>query len=209
LAEFATLLRTEKNPATLYNQLITGIAKQVSALQAALYIINDDTSDEKYIELVASYAAPLEKHQKKQITLEDGLLGQVYTTQKEIYLEQVPTHYFPIQSGLGDALPTTLLILPMAFNEEVFGLIELAAFSPFETYQLEFLRKISEAIATTVAGLKINAHNEALLSDRQAKNDLIQQQATEIAQKEEFYLGIIRQLEHTIQESAPQKIISG
>ncbi len=70
------------------------------------------------------------------------------------------------------------MLIPLKMNDIVHGIIELASFNPFEKYQEEFIDKVSESVATTIATVKINIRTAKLLKESR-------EQAEELALKEE------------------------
>ena len=86
--------------------------------------------------LAASYAFNNRKHLANQFRLREGLIGQCAHEKSRILLTNVPPDYVQISSGLGEAPPLNIIVLPALFEGEVKAVIELASFSRFsETHQ--------------------------------------------------------------------------
>ena len=67
-----------------------------------------------------------------------------------IYLKEVPTDYIKITSGLGEANPRAVIVLPLVQNQVVEGVLELACFTPYKPQQIEFLKQLGESLAAAL-----------------------------------------------------------
>ena len=83
----------------------------------------------------------------------------------------MPENYVKITSGVGEALPRHLVIVPLKITEDVYGIIEIASFGPIQKYQIEFLEKLGESIASTIKNVKINESIEQLLENAQEQSE--------------------------------------
>jgi GAF domain-containing protein len=90
-----------------------------------------------------------------------------------------------ITSGLGEATPTSLLIVPLLNNGAVEGLLELASFHPFLDFEIAFIRKLAENMASAIATLKVNEKTRRLLEQSQQQAEELRAQEEEIRQNME------------------------
>lgn len=114
---------------------------------------------------------------------------------KTIYMTDVPQNYIRITSGLGGSNPDCLLIVPLKVEEEVLGIIEIASFNSFEKHEIEFVEKIGQNIASTLASARVSERTNQLL-------DQTQQQAEEMAAQEEEMRQNMEELQATQEEAA-------
>ncbi len=100
--------------------------------------------------LKGSCALGRRKFRQDSFHIDEGLLGQTWREQDTIYLNEVPENFISITSGMGDAKPTALLIVPLVYNEEVVGIIELASFKPMQKHEIETVERVANSIAATI-----------------------------------------------------------
>ncbi len=187
LARFGELLRTNNdNLDKLADEIIGNLVKYLKANQGAIYIIDENESgDEPTMSMKACYAWDKKKFLNHQIHKGEGLAGQAWQEGDIIYLTEVPSNYIKITSGLGDANPTSVIIVPLKVNDEIFGIVEIASFNVFKDYETEFVQKIAESIASTISSVKINARTQRLLEESQEMTEQMRAQEEEMRQNME------------------------
>ncbi|WP_224995846.1 GAF domain-containing protein [Cesiribacter sp. SM1] len=185
IEQFTKLLRERgQNLDGLCKGLVSELVPFVNASQGALFITAEE-HEEEVLELKASYAWNRHKFLTKTIRYGEGLIGQVAQELDPLIITDVPEGYITIGSGLGRAKPRCILILPLLANDVFQGVLELASFHEFEAHELEFLKKLSESIASTLANLKSTDNTKELLAKANAANAHLQAQEEELRQNTE------------------------
>lgn len=186
VAKFGDILRkNDENIEDLSARLISELVEYTDSIQGSLFIVNKEDEQNIKIVLKGAYAYNRQKYIDKEIAPGQGLVGQCYLEKEFIYLSEIPENYVSIRSGLGEANPTHILISPMKLNEEVFGIIELASFQPYQEHHRDFIEKVGESIASTIQGLQVSMETKKLLEESQLKAEQLQAQEEEMRQNAE------------------------
>ena len=186
IAKFGDILRkNDDNLENLSAKLISELVEYTDSIQGSLFIVNKEDEQNLKIVLKGAYAYHRQKFIEKELAPGQGLVGQCYLEREHIYLSEIPENYVSIRSGLGEANPTHILISPMKLNEEVFGIIEIASFHPYEEYHTEFIEKVGESIASAIQGLQVSLETKRLLEESQMKAEQLQAQEEEMRQNAE------------------------
>ncbi len=198
LAKFATILRLNvQDKQALADTIISQMVKYIGANQGGLFIHNEESGT---LDLIASYAYQRKRFIEKSVPVGDGLIGQAFLGKDIIYLKEIPNGYVSITSGLGEATPSQLLMMPLQVNEKAFGVIEFASFEYFDAYQMEFLEKIAEDIATTIATIRMNEKTANLLKESQEQGEMLRAQEEEMRQNVEELIATQEQMKQKQEE---------
>lgn len=176
------------------DKTLTFLVKYLEAQQGALFVLSDgEEKNSKYLQLSSCYAHNRKKFIEKRVEIGEGILGQAYLEAEPIVMTDIPAGYISITSGLGDATPNCLIIYPLKQNEQVEAIIEIASFSVFDSFAMEFMSAASKTIAASIANSKTNEKTKELLEKSQ-------QQAEEMRAQEEEMRQNMEELEATQEE---------
>jgi PAS domain S-box-containing protein len=187
MAKFGEILRSNTNDLTrLADEIVMNLVKYLKGNQGAIYIMDDvGHGEDPTISMKACYAWDKKKYLNHKIHKGEGLAGQAWQEGDTIYLTEVPQNYIKITSGLGDANPTCILIVPLKVNEQIFGIVEIASFTELKDFEIEFVEKIAESIASTISSVKVNARTQRLLEESQEMTEQMRAQEEEMRQNME------------------------
>lgn len=200
LAKFGDILRKDNDKLDVlsYN-IVSNLVDYLGANQGGIFVVGEDEMGNACLDLVACYAYNRQKFINKRLGMNEGLVGRCALERETIYLTDVPDNYIRITSGLGDANPRCLLLVPMIMNDELFGVFELAAFDELQPFQIMFVEKIAETIASTLSTVRFNMQTAKLLEQSKI-------QAEELATREEEMRQNMEELRATQEQSARREI---
>jgi hypothetical protein len=186
LAQFSVLVRNmqHKGLTELSEEVVRFLCKYLKAQQASLFIVKGEQKNE-YLDLVACFAFDKKKYVEKQIAVGDGMVGQCYLEADTIVLTEIPQRYTLITSGLGDATPTCLSIIPFKYNDKVEGVFEIAGFKKWEKYEIDFLEKAGEFVASSLNSVKISETMQELLEESRQQTEELKAAEEEMRQNME------------------------
>ncbi|MCS7018244.1 MAG: GAF domain-containing protein [Cytophagales bacterium] len=164
---------------------VAELVKYVGANQGFFFVLRDQDKEKPYLELIAAYAYEKRKYLHKQVPVGSGLLGQAVLEKHSLYFTDIPQNYVYITSGLGEATPGCLMIVPLMINDVVYGAIEIASFEPFEHYKIDFIEKIASNIAGTLAFAQNSEQTQRLLAETQSFAEQLRAQEEEMRQNME------------------------
>ncbi len=210
LAKFVDILRSSNDDLILLgDKIIAALVHYTKANQGGLYILNDEDGQNKHLELISLFAFDIKKYEQQKIKLGEGILGQTFLEKETTHLTDLPESFVRITSGLGDSNPTSVLMVPLKVDTQVYGIIELASFHAFMPHEIAFVEKLGESIASTLASVRGAQKNRQLIEqfqeqteqmraqEEEMRQNMEELQATqeEIARKEKSYIERIRELE--------------
>jgi hypothetical protein len=174
------ILRSNRDIEELQDALIQEIVKYTKSNQGGFFILNDEM--DPFLELTSCYAYDRKKFIQKRIEIGQGLVGQCYLEAEITLLTEVPQNYISITSGLGEANPRCLILIPLVFNEAVQGVLELAAFHTYSKHEITYLQEAAASLASYIVNLKTNQRTSRLLTQFQEQTEMMQAQEEEMRQ---------------------------
>src|ERR1700761_106272 len=191
LARLSGLMQGHRDLAAVADLIMDELAPLVRA-QHGTFFLSETADDETRLRLIAGYGLRADKDAPLQYRLGQSLIGQVAKSARSMIISDLPEGYVKISSGLGEASPTNLAILPILFEDRVLGVIELAAFTTFTPVQTDFLEQFTETLGVNVNTILANARTDSLLkesqrppTERQAQQNELQRSNADLEDKAE------------------------
>jgi PAS domain S-box-containing protein len=176
LEEISKVLKSHhKNIITLSEQIIKSIVDLMDIAMGAIFLAQKN-EEETILELVSSYAYHENKYHKKQFKLGESLVGACAAERRIVHLSKIPEDYLKILSGLGETSPKSLLIIPLIFEEEVLGVIELGSLNEFNEASVHFAESASTNIASTLSLAQNSIRNAGLLEQTRKQTKELEEQ---------------------------------
>ena len=184
LAKFSSMMQGQKNLETVSDMIMSQLTPLVSAHHGAFFI-KETIDGSAALTLASSYGYRERKSVPNRFRLGEGLIGQCAREKKTILLSHVPADYIQINSGLGEAPPLNLIILPVLFEGEVKAVIELASFQQFSAIHQLFLDQLTESFGVVINMITANMRTEVLLEQSQSLTQELQSQSKELTTRQE------------------------
>ncbi|MCK9208119.1 MAG: HAMP domain-containing protein, partial [Salinivirgaceae bacterium] len=185
----AILGSNQQNNEDYYYRIISKMVLYLKANQGTIMVLEERNGDKLLVQK-GVYAYDRNRINEKELKIGEGLIGAVAFEKQTLYMTQLPINYINITSGLGDAPPTNLVIVPCMVEDELLGIIELASFTIFEPFHIEFLERVAVDVASNIKKKQIEETTRDLLYKTQI-------QAKELAEKEEEMRQNLEELQAT------------
>jgi len=114
----------------------------------------------------------------------EGLAGQAALDRVRIVVEDVPPGYVTVSSGLGSSAPTSVVVLPIVFEDQVLGVLELASLHRFSNLHLTFFDRFVPTIGVTINAIMANSRTEVLLDESQRLATALQERSDELQRQQ-------------------------
>jgi HAMP domain-containing protein/signal transduction histidine kinase/CheY-like chemotaxis protein len=184
LAKFSGMMQGLKTLEDVSQLIMSRLTPLVSAHHGAFFMLEQD-GDVPTLKLSSSYAYRERKGVANRFRLGEGLIGQCAREKETILLTRVPSDYIQINSGLGEAPPLNIIVLPVLFEGQIKAVIELASFHPFSTIHQIFLDQLKESIGVVLNMISANMRTEELLEQSQGLTQELQKQSQELTEQQE------------------------
>lgn len=161
----------------LCDKVLFKLCEKLDAGYGCLLLMDEK---QQMLGLTSQYAFDKHRMADKWIKPGSTLAGEVFMEERPRLISQLPSDYVNINSGLGNSKSLELLLIPLHFNGLRLGVIELAAFKPFEKVHLDIAENVSEIFSATLMSERSQEDNRKLLRDSQEKSEVLKQKETEL-----------------------------
>ncbi len=185
LAKFTRMLQGQKDLLSVARMLLSELAPVVSAQHGVFYGLETSAGSEPRLKLLSTYAFKERKNLATEFRMGEGLVGQCAIEKQRILLTNVPSDYIQVTSGLGEAKPLNIIVLPVVFENQVRAVIELASFERFSATHQMFLDQLAESLGIVVTSIEANMRTEDLLKQSQSMALDLKSQQEELQQTNE------------------------
>jgi HAMP domain-containing protein/CheY-like chemotaxis protein/signal transduction histidine kinase len=197
LARFTGMLQGQRDLGTVGRMLLSELAPLVSAQQGVIYQMGSEESAE--MTLLSAFAGDGEDGHLRRLKIGEGLVGQCAAEKQRMLISELPPNTITIRSGLFEAVPRNVIVLPVLFEDRVKAVIELASLSTFTTSHLAFLEQLTASIGIVLNSIEATMQTEGLLKQSQQLATELQVQQKELQQTNE-------QLAQKAQQLAEQNV---
>ncbi len=196
LAKFGEILRNNPKLEDLAFNIIKELVNYIDAVQGGFFHLEEEKG-EKYLNLVAFYAFGRKKYADKKIPWDKGLIGTAAKENKTIHMDKLPDGYVLVTSGLGQANPNQIIVVPMVSEGVLFGVLEITSLNEITPQHAAFIEKVAGNTASTLSTVQMNMRTSALLEESK-------EQAQALAEQEEEMRQNMEELKATQEEAGRQ-----
>jgi signal transduction histidine kinase/CheY-like chemotaxis protein/HAMP domain-containing protein len=179
LARFSSMLQGQKDLQTVSEMIMSELTPLVSAHHGAFFLM-ENAAEGPALALMSTYAYRQRKGISNRFRMGEGLIGQCAREKKTILLTRVPPDYVQISSGLGEATPLSIIVLPVLFEGAVLAVIELASFHTFSDVHERFLDQLTGSLGVVLNMITSSMRTEELLLQSQSLTQELQSQSKEL-----------------------------
>ena len=197
LARFTGMLQGQRDLATVGRMLLSELSPLVNAQQGVIYQMGTEESAEMV--LLSAFAGDGEDGHLRRLKIGEGLVGQCAAEKRRMLISDLPPNTIAIHSGLFEAVPRNVIVLPVLFEDRVKAVIELASLGNFTTSHLAFLEQLTASIGIVLNSIEATMQTEGLLKQSQQLATELQMQQKELQQTNE-------QLAQKAQQLAEQNV---
>ena len=180
LARISGLMQGQRDLQAVSRLIMSELTPTVSAQHGAFFLTDVTSDQQSELRLVASYGYKARKNVPNRFKVGESLVGQAALERSTILVTEAPVDYVKVSSGLGEAAPVNLIVLPILFEEQVLGVIELGALRPFTEVNQTFLEQVIETIGVVLSTIIANTRTEELLTESQRLAQELQSQQEEL-----------------------------
>ena len=178
LARIGEQLQGQRDLGEVCQLIMNEVSPLVDAQVGAFFLASLPAADRRYV-MVGGYAQAVAEP-PVAFAAGDGLVGQAAASKRVMHVRDVPEGYLKIRSGTGSATPRAVVVLPVLFEGECLGVIELGSVTPFSLLHLTFLARLVATIGVALATIQANRRTEELLTQSQRLTTELQDQSAEL-----------------------------
>jgi HAMP domain-containing protein/signal transduction histidine kinase/CheY-like chemotaxis protein len=212
LARISGLMQGQRELATVTQLIMSELTPTVSAQHGAFFLTEADSDGQpRQLRLIAGYGYLRRPEVPDSFGMGQSLVGQAALERTTIRIDDAPEDYIRVSSGLGSAVPASILIMPILFEDQVLGVIELAWLRPPSEIHRTFLEQLMETLGVVLNTIIANMRTEELLQQSQSLNAELEQQAQLLEERNLDIEGKNREIEQArlgLEEKASQLALS-
>jgi CheY-like chemotaxis protein/HAMP domain-containing protein/signal transduction histidine kinase len=178
LARFTGMLQGQRDLATVGRMLLSELAPLVNAHQGLIYQMWDES--ETPLRLLASYADAIGDPYPFELKLGEGFVGQCALDKRRIVITKVPQDTIAVGPVFFNALPRSIAVFPVIFEDKIKAVLALASLDEFEASHLAFLEQLTANIGIVLNSIEVTMQTEALLKQSQKLAGELQTQQIEL-----------------------------
>ncbi|HEU4656013.1 MAG TPA: HAMP domain-containing protein, partial [Capillimicrobium sp.] len=175
LARISGAMQGQRDLGAVSRLVMSEVTPLVDAQHGAFFLNEDGR-----LKLIASYGYQRRKSISNEFGFGEGLVGQAALEGKSILVSNAPADYVKVTSGLGEALPVNIIVLPILFEDQVIAVVELGSLHEISDLHQSFLEQLAETTGVVLSNISANRRTEELLEESQRLAEELQSQQDEL-----------------------------
>ena len=148
-----------KNLPEFSEVILAELAKYFQITRGAFFVLNRKKGN---MQATAGYACTVLSMEKARFKVGEGLLGECVQRKELVYLESLPQKVV-VNTSLAELQSVSVLLIPLVFNDEAAGLIELISPTKFTENQRNDLLEVCQNISSVLVNFLSNLENRQLV----------------------------------------------
>ncbi|MFB9675048.1 HAMP domain-containing protein [Streptosporangium vulgare] len=183
LARISRLMQGHRDLMEVAKLIMSELTPLVSAHYGAFYLA--EPTGDRDLHLIAGYGVRSGDGPRQRFATGEGIVGQAAMEGRGIILGNVPARYLTVDTGLSTSTPAQIVVLPVLFETQVLGVLELASFNEFSEIHHDFLNQLVETIGVTMNTIIANSRTEDLLTESQRLTTELRERSDELQRQQE------------------------
>ncbi len=188
--------RKAKNFADMTKTVINSLVPLIEGVCGYFYIINVDKDSKKLI-VSNKYGGPA-SFENMQYQLGEGLVGQCAKEKKAIIVSSSARSSLPISAGGGKVDKYLIMLLPVTYDDKLFGVIEITLFREPKNVEKEMLDQLLPQIGIVMNSISFTATTEQLLEESNRYRVNLEEKALELEETSKYKSEFLASMSHEI-----------
>ncbi|MBL1261550.1 MAG: response regulator [Thiotrichaceae bacterium] len=139
-----------------------------------------ESSGSEVFSIMSSYAYKYRNTSINKYSIGEGLVGQAALERKPIVIRDAPSELLSIDTGIGEVSTGTVMVLPVLFENDLLGVLEIGALNDFSLLQHELLEQIVDNVGVFISTIVARSRAEHLLALSEAQSKVLKQRENEL-----------------------------
>ncbi len=207
LTKFDDVLREnyDKSIEDFSEAIIGYLCTLTEAMRGAFFVRN---TKKNCLEFRGGYACTEKSMGKASFDIGESVVGQVAKSHRSSFLKDIPLQNVYLNSSAGQLSARSMAVIPLIFNEDVYGVLEFVYLHNLDEKYLDLLNRLGRSAAAMLQSIQNNIKTKKLLHEsllqaerlRAAEEEMRQNNEELVATQEEMQRKS-KELEYLLQES--------
>lgn len=162
--------------------LLAFFATHFNIRMSSYYAVNEEAAK---ITGIIGHGVASKQISQKSYPWGEGQIGQCIADKVIVTIDELPENYLNITTGLGDATPKSVVLLPIIYDHNVLAVIELCSFSNINDETITQIESLLNLVSVNASMITSKENLMKALKDLEEKSYILQQQEEELRSSNE------------------------